>query len=297
VREHEAVVLRDAATRVLDGESLRSVVTAINESGSRTTTGKLWEVRTLKRVLVSPRVAGKRQAHDGKVRRAEWPPILDDVTHRRLVAALEKKGLTNQGAVPARRYLLSGGLARCGLCSAPLAARPNNNGRRSYACVSDPPNRGCGRIRIVAEPFENDVAERVLARLLRADTRAKLTAAVESAQAKADKAAAELASAQGRLKQIGEDFADGRITATEMHAASARIQQQIANARAAVRLRERLDNVHAADAEDLVEWWEAASVEQQSALLSTLLTRVEVFPSQVRGSKLYDGTRVKVVWK
>ena len=43
-----------------------------------------------------------------------------------------------------RRYLLSGGLLRCGLCDAALVARPRADGDRRYVCAKGPALPGCG---------------------------------------------------------------------------------------------------------------------------------------------------------
>lgn len=298
VRDAEAELLRDAATRLLSGESLRSVVNRLNEAGHRTPGGNYWQPVVLKRILTSDRIAGRRKARDGSLRRADWPPIIDDLTRKRLVALLTDKSRDNtNGGAQRTVYLLGGGLARCGLCGAQLVARPNNTGRRGYVCSTDPTYGGCGRIRISAEPFENDVAERVLGRLLRESTRAELRHAIETAQADAISAERLITDAQARLREAGAAFADGLIGGTEFKAASARLNERIATARSSLKLGAMLDSVKTVNASDLVEWWESASIEQQQVLLRLLIESIEVHPAKVRGSKLYDYDRVRVVWR
>jgi hypothetical protein len=61
----EAARIREAAERVLAGESLRSVMLDWNKKGVPTSHGgKLWTQSNLRRVLVSPRIAGLRE-HKG----------------------------------------------------------------------------------------------------------------------------------------------------------------------------------------------------------------------------------------
>src|SRR5262249_49952644 len=62
----------------------------------------------------------------------------------------------------ARAYLLTGGLAVCGLCGKPLVARPRGDGRRSMVCASGPGFYGCGKIRILADPLEDLISGGVL---------------------------------------------------------------------------------------------------------------------------------------
>ena len=63
VRPGEAAVIREAATRLLAGESIRSICTALNERGERTVTGAEWTQQTLRRMLASARISGQREHH------------------------------------------------------------------------------------------------------------------------------------------------------------------------------------------------------------------------------------------
>ena len=297
IRDHEAELLRDAADRLLDNESLRSVTASINDSGARTPGGNLWQPNLLRRVLMSPRVAGKVKTRDGKMKKADWPPILDADTHKRLVALLGDSSRT-RGSNPATRvYLLTGGIARCGLCGKPLIARPNNDKKRGYVCSSGSPYEGCGKIRINAEPFENDVAERVLARLMRDDAREKLSAGIRAVQSEAEAAPDRIAATEKRLREIGVDYADGTIGGPEFRGAREELTRRIKDARSAQKLAATLENVAALEAEDLVAWWEGASLEQQRTVLDLLVSKIEVHPVKVRGSKIFDPSRIKVTWR
>lgn len=293
IRETEAKVLKTAADRLLAGESLRSVVKDMNDAGQRTPGGNEWKPNVLKRVLISDRVAGRRKTHDGKIRKTDWPPLIDDVTRKRIVALLTDKSRDNtRGPAQQPVYLLSGGIAVCGLCGTPLVPRPNE-GRRGYVC----PPSGCGRIRITAEQFENDVTERVLARMLRPQARDELSAAITAAREASVAAEATIRDAQAKLEDAGRDYADGLIDGTAFHAASARIKTRINEARAAARLGKMLDGVVTVEPVELVEWWESSSIEQQRALLRLLVEKVEVFKATTPGSKLYDSNRVKMSWR
>ena len=70
----EAEAIQEAATRVLRGESLRSIAFDFNKRGIKPAGGKRngeskidkWQGSTLRRVLISPRIAGLRE-HNGEV--------------------------------------------------------------------------------------------------------------------------------------------------------------------------------------------------------------------------------------
>jgi hypothetical protein len=67
-------------------------------------------------------------------------------------------------AKPARAYLLTGGVARCGPCGKPLHAQRKKD-TRTYACVVGAEKGGCGGISIRADPLEEIVAETVMVAL------------------------------------------------------------------------------------------------------------------------------------
>jgi site-specific DNA recombinase len=77
----EADAVREAASRVLRGESLRSIAFDFNKRGIKPAGGKKngesnidkWQGSTLRRVLISPRIAGLREHNGEVVGKAVWP--------------------------------------------------------------------------------------------------------------------------------------------------------------------------------------------------------------------------------
>ena len=148
IRPGEAAVIRETATRLLAGESVRSICTALNERGERTVTGGEWTQQTLRRMLFSARISGQREHRGVIVGPAEWPGILTPADTERIRALFgDPARRTNKTA---RRYLLAR-LLRCGRCGATLVSRPTATGTRRYVCASGPGFGGCGRITITAE--------------------------------------------------------------------------------------------------------------------------------------------------
>lgn len=130
----EAELIREAARRVLNGETLVSIVGEWNDRGVTTTTGGPWRINALSSLLIQPRLAG-----GGPV-----PAILDAVTHQRLLAlrhARRKEGPADLRREGHRRYLLTGFL-RCWRCGARLGGttRVTTTGSPCYRC----PSRGAG---------------------------------------------------------------------------------------------------------------------------------------------------------
>ena len=76
IREPEAEMVRDAARRVIAGESLRSICARWNAEGRRTARGSAWRPTRVRRMLTAPRYTGLRE-HNGETTEAVWPAILD----------------------------------------------------------------------------------------------------------------------------------------------------------------------------------------------------------------------------
>jgi site-specific DNA recombinase len=121
-RERE--LIREAASRILAGDSLRGIVTDWNARGIAAADGGQWRNSPLRRVLLSPRVAGYREYH-GKLYPGDptrLPPILDDQTWeavRTILTDLSRRTSVGGGQPP---HLLTG-LLRCGICDRPLRGR------------------------------------------------------------------------------------------------------------------------------------------------------------------------------
>jgi site-specific DNA recombinase len=84
----EEELIKESATRVLRGESLRSIAMDWNERGLKTVGGGKWQGSMIRRVLMSPRIAGIREHRGEIVGEATWPAIIDRATHDRLVGLL-----------------------------------------------------------------------------------------------------------------------------------------------------------------------------------------------------------------
>jgi site-specific DNA recombinase len=66
IKPVEAEPIKEAAARVLGGESIRSIAVDFNDRGIRAVGDGRWALSTLRRVPVSPRIAGLRE-HKGEV--------------------------------------------------------------------------------------------------------------------------------------------------------------------------------------------------------------------------------------
>ncbi|OFR30524.1 recombinase family protein [Actinomyces sp. HMSC065F11] len=282
VVEEEAKAIKDAAQEVIDGKSLRATARSMP---IKTTAGNSWSPTSLKRVLISPRVAGKIERGMELVE-APWPAILSEGTWDAVRAKLEKPSQPKSRRL---KYMLSG-IAVCGLCGSELSPGPTDTGRRSYVCMKG--DGGCGRLRCQAQPLENDVAERFLARLAVTD----LDNVMSRFSRQAEVAIKSIEEGEAKLREAGASYARGNLRMPELEAVSQTLHDDIGKAKAIIEKWKRAQLL-SVEAEEVTDWWLRASPELRRDLLSVTVDRVEVGPALVRGSKLYDPRRTSVVWR
>ena len=294
IRDTEAALIREAAGRILAGDSLRSVALDFNKRAIPTSTGGPWSVQTMRRMLMSGRISGQRDHHGEIVATAEWHPIItpaQTMQRRALLTDPRRRTLRSP-----RRYLLTG-ILRCGVCNATLVARPNDRGKRRYFCAKGPGLPGCGHRAIMAEPVEQLIADAVLYRL---DGPELAEAMRGGSDRDPDHAAvvAGLDADQDQLRDLAELFGQRTITRAEYLAARAPIEQRIDQAR---RQLSRITRTAALDgyvgrAASLRATWTTLPLPRQRAIVGAVLDRATVGPG-VRGRNAFDPSRVTPVWR
>lgn len=213
VIDGEAANIREAAERVLDGESIYSVVQDWNRRGVPTVSGAPWSTNVLQRLLRSPRIAGLREHHGEVVAQGQWPAIITTDAHERLVSITAARRNLRKSA--ARTYPLVGFLS-CKRCGGKLRSLGRENGGRSYACRKGENLGGCGGLRIKAEWVEDAVRDYVVAVLTDPAVVDRLVAALPSPDDSAQR------DALTRLRELGvkrdrvtDLLIDGVITAAD----------------------------------------------------------------------------------
>ena len=296
----EAELIREAARRVLAGESLRGVCVDWNARGIKTVTGTAWSSTVLRRVLTAWRTCGVRAVgkdtgskRSEPVTEAEWPAVLDRATLERLRARLlDPNRRLNRSP---RRYLLTG-MVRCDLCGAKLVARPRSDKARSYVCSTGPGFTGCGKIRVLAEPLEEVVVEAVIQRLDSPNLSAVLAELTDDHQG--DDLGSRISDDENMLTVLAEEWAAGSITRTEWMTARNAIESRLEATRRELARTTRttaLDGFVGAPGA-LRAAWPALGLERQRAVLTAVLDRVVVGPA-VKGRNFFDPERVDVIWR
>lgn len=163
--EVECAVLESVARRIIDGESVSSVVRWLNDTAVPTVSGARWSVQTLKQCLRNPRYVGDlaktdRQRHYTVIGVGAWSPIFDRETWEKLQAALRLR-LGKARGRPAVPTMLAG-ILFCGVCQKQMY-RDRHGYRRgpdTYRCARS--MGGCGKVYRNMEILDTFVAKYIL---------------------------------------------------------------------------------------------------------------------------------------
>jgi site-specific DNA recombinase len=301
LRVEEAERVREAARRVLDGESLRSVCRDFSASGISTVTGGPWAPTVMRNLLISARISGRREHGRRDAQHhtilasitsanADWAPIISREQSDALRALLTSPS-RRKNMLTGRSYLLRG-VARCRLCGKSLVARPRADRRRSYVCASGPGFNGCGKIRILADELEQDVAERVIIAVDEGELDAILSASDGTA---ATAAREEVVLGEERLTELASEYARGDITDAEWRAMRPELLRRLQDAQHRYD-RARGKRFLAGLPRPLTAAWDAFTFGQRRGTVVDLIAEVRV-ESAVRGLNYYDPRRVSIIWK
>jgi len=283
VRDDEADVIREAAARVIAGESTYEIARDLNARGITTSHGAAWSHRNLARTLRLPRIAGLR-AHGDELHPATWPAI---VNRRTWDAVRRRLAVRTPGRRGTRRTYLLTGLITCGRCGEPMRGHPIH-GKRSYACLTE--SGGCGDMRIIAEPTEDVVAEAVFAAV---DSGVVTRAAAADAQAQG--LGAQIEADRAALEDLSRDrYVDRSITPEEYHAAREPLAERIhAAERALARREDTAVLVGMTSGAVARARWEDEGTPWRRELLRAVLARVVIAPATGRR---FEESRIECVW-
>jgi DNA invertase Pin-like site-specific DNA recombinase len=272
---HEVNVIREVTAAILAGASLRSQVLKLKEQGERTPQGNAWQLETLSRMLLRPRLVGMRE-HRGELFPAKWPAILNESEQIMLRAILrDPKRRAHRGSQ--EKHLLSG-ILRCGVCDTKL--RYTGSGRWNAARYHCPPKpRGGNCVAVVASAVEAHVTERLLA-WYGTLPMAHKPAVIHDGTF----------SLQRRLNDLAAAYARGDVSLTQLTTATRTINEQIAAAESDI-ARIAAVNVARAQAARLVERWPTLGLEERRQVLKTRFESIVI--NRTSRSRVFDPSRVE----
>ncbi|MGW4154106.1 recombinase family protein [Micromonospora chersina] len=298
-----ADVVREAAERVLSGESLYRIAHDFNARGvptrsarliaegrTRRTTPAPWATQVIASMLTRPAVVG-RSVYRGEVIRDDagmprqlWEPILPvDVWHQ-LRAALSANGdgVEGRGRRVRAARLLSG-VAYCAGCGRKLYAssrkHASGNNVPTYACAARRNGQGCQGVAITAEQTEEAVTRRFLDLVGGWPVVETVTVAVDDGR-RADVEAG-IADIARQMTERGADVAALAGRLAELHAA-----REALPATAVTEVR-RIET-----GRTFGEEWAVRDTDGRRALLASAGARVVIHRAAVPGRKLFDESRI-----
>jgi DNA invertase Pin-like site-specific DNA recombinase len=293
--EEEAALIREAAERVIRGESMRSIVIEWNQRGVQSARQVPWRVDSLRDLLRQPRLAGLRE-HHGKLYEATWPAIIDRTTHEQLVAMFESRKRGPNGSTREARKNLLAGMLRCPKCERYMVGTGDR-----YRCQA-PGSGGCSGATVRVVHADQAVTDKVLAYLDSEKFAKALARATKAADKRAGDSAKLLAAIQKdrrALENLATEYDDGLIDRAEYRTRRDRLQARIAEndgklarAEASVAPAARLEGRGA----KLRRGWERMTLAERRDVLRTIIAYVKVHPAQIPVNR-FNPDRIEPVWR
>jgi hypothetical protein len=254
-------------------------------------------------MLTNPTVAGLRLHRGEIVGKAAWEPILDEATWRAVAAKLGGARTVNRSdggtyvvrkfaPRKPRRYLLTGGIAVCGICHYPLVGsnrwrrQLNEAGEREpwpyYNCHPTAGGKGC--VGTEGEPLEKHVRNELLARIDEdPDFVARLTA--DDHAAEREQIVKQLEVLDKRRAELSRLWALGERTMDEWGNAREVIDEQ--QAHLSIRLSEiPVPSEDVVDLSSLAEAWPDMTLDERRQALLFARTKVTLHPVGTHGKAL-----------
>ncbi|SDP32750.1 Site-specific DNA recombinase [Arthrobacter sp. ok909] len=288
----QAAVLREAAQRIMDGDTLIGICRDFDSRGIPTPGKSLkWNRTVLRSMLLSPRNAGLRaykgallMGDDGEPVKASWEPVLDMETWEAVTAVLTDTSRQANGGRVDRKYLLSGFLA------CPCSARMTgafSKGAPEYRCPTD---RGCGRTRRKANPIDAHVEKAVLQYLERQEltdhSEDVLDMGVDNSIQEAEKS----------LSNLIDEWTAGRISDSVFFTAQARKEAVLNELKAQRSQEKRRQTMKAPVGAGVRDAWAMTTLPQKRAILREVIQAVKVFPKPVTAAKRFDPKYYEILW-
>lgn len=293
--EEQAVVVRDAARRVLAGESLRAVCASLNSSRVSGPESSAWNTTILRQILTRASNAGLRTYQGRVIGKSTTVPILDEDTHHRLVALLTDPSRKQNHAGPEPKYLL-GGIARCGRCGGTMrrlvgrmvtsASGTTKRQPPAYACSQ------CFRVRRNQEAVDSLVEAVVVTRLSDPEIARGILAEGDAELAR--EAQAVLDGIDAKLAIAADQFSDDAITGEQLKRISGRLRAEREVIERQLRAARPNDRVAELAAGNVRSKWDAAPINVKREIIETLLS-VTILPAG--SGRRFDPERVQIDWR
>jgi DNA invertase Pin-like site-specific DNA recombinase len=294
----ESELIKGAATQILAGVPLATIMREWNDAGFLTPAGNHWSRAPFRNLMMSARLAGWRDLKgepvyddNGDRVRGKWTSILSDETHIALVAKLKAEGRGGgYHERPGKKKYLLAGIIQCGVCFSPMRGHPGGKklpGRHYYQCPS-PVNsaKSCGG------PSASGIeVDRLITELFHAQGAQQRAEPVDNT-ARMAALTAELEDVMSQIRQLGADFGARKIPAEFVNAALGPLNESRAT------ITHELDTLKAAKMQgDLVQHlggkpWDELEMDEKRALIASQFPSVLIMPRTTNIGPKFDPERV-----
>jgi len=262
VVDAEARLIREGAASILGGATVASVAKRWNEAGAKTTAGGEWGVTQVRRLLINPRMAGRRIYNGEDMGAGEWEAILDEETHRRLEEKLTDPRRRTAPDDLNSKYLLSG-ICVCSVCGGKMYASPMRTSTKEYMVYRCFGYHITRRMDLV----DGVVEDVVVGILSRPDAAGLFSRSDDLRELRAR--AVEL---RDRRDALAAMLADGLLSAAAVREQAGKLGAELAAVEGAIGAHETLNPMAAiAGADDVPEQWVALPLENKRQIIRSLM--------------------------
>ncbi len=292
-RPAEGQVIRDAATMLVAGASLREIAATLRDEDAPCTDGGTWSADLVRQVLMRPRNAGIASWRGEETGPARWDAVLPEPEWRAVVAVLSDPSRRPAAPGPAPRWLLSL-IATCGVCGATVKQGGGYGEHPRYRC-----RERNGHVSRAARPADALVSQVIIGRLAMPDAAGLITAPGQQVSISGLVTAA--AAARERMSALTAMFGAGGLTLPAFRAGYGAAEAELRRAETEIEAAAPDDAlVPIAGRADAADVWAQLDMGRRRAIVRTL---VEVtFVPGSRGGRRPDGSyfrpeSVKIEWK
>ncbi|MFB7081628.1 recombinase family protein [Streptomyces sp. NPDC056308] len=287
LRPDEAAALRQAASRVIQGQSVAEVARWMNEQGYTGSRGAPWSGMSLGRLLDNPKIAGLAEGEDGVLR----PTGLAAVITPEEFEQLQRRPRRPKDRAPEYDYLLTSGLSDCGLCAHDLVGARANNSTPGYRCP------GCQKVRITADLLETHVGTYVVAELSRPGAQQLLIQLRDQMAGEAETLEKEIKVVEQRRERLAAVYLDQAITKADYEEGKKEAGTKLRELRRKLRFTQQAADAPVAGVTNLVSWWNSAPTASKRSLVVLLLEKIQVFQASAAGIRTVEPGRVVLHWR
>lgn len=211
-----------------------------------------------------------------------------------------------------RKYLLTSGITKCGLCGSEMEGKPTRKNTPSYACVlrATEEHEGCARVSMLAAPVDIYIAPKVLAVMAMPQSQLVLQALVTKSTQTGRALNDDIAAVHTKMRDYALAMHEGRMSRPAFEVVDAQCLKELQGLRRQVRKVEaqlgrlqrtqvNLDRMGQHPADKLAAWWQSrrTTMQERHELVRACIEEIRIAPSTRMGYRGFQAERITIVWQ